>query len=690
MLFERVIIDNYGTYGPSNVVSFTKRDFKNITVISGKNGFGKTTFLNSLIWCLYGKHMREVDSIYKSEIESHGGYKGYIVSKMNKTSAKQGVKLYSVELHLTDVQIPGLVCERVTIRRTGYFKSGLDDLEILIDDEVNELTKEVGNELFIQDFILPREVARFFFFDSEKIVSLAESKSLAEKKQLNHAYTEVLGIKKYVELRKNLQDLRIKFRRSSAKKGDKVLLDNLRQQLQDIEDRITDLTIRLEKKESRKLELTDKSNSLQENLIRKGSALTVDDISNLRIDKYEYQKAIDHYKTEFKSLLELAPFAICYDLLMDLLSRANAEHTIQLEQDKRQLLQTKLTQVQELFESKNFKALFKPLEDSSIKELQKALEEVMVPQHFEKETAILHEFSESQIRVLSSIVEQLQSSYANRLEQISSSLKNARLQHSRTQMKLSDAENKESDGIIKKYRSEKVDVDRAIVVVDEEILDIHTELAVLSNQKDSIAKTESEVNKRLTIQKKYVKKDEVAERLILKLDRFIESIKDEKKKSMSKHIMNSLSTLMHKKGFIVDVQVELSEDYMDVILIGENKNPINKASLSKGEQQLYATSLLMALVAESDIEFPIMIDSPLQKFDHKHASNIIGDFYPAISKQVILFPLLGKEMSEEEYQLLLKHVSRSYRITHIYGTQSKLTEMDPEELFLKEVKANYV
>ena len=76
-------------------------------------------------------------------------------------------------------------------------KIWIENLEILIDGNQNELTKKVGYETFINDFILPREIAKFFFFDSEKIVSLAEAKTKDELKSLSSAYSEVLGLKKY-------------------------------------------------------------------------------------------------------------------------------------------------------------------------------------------------------------------------------------------------------------------------------------------------------------------------------------------------------------------------------------------------------------------------------------------------------------------------------------------------------------
>ena len=60
---------------------------------------------------------------------------------------------------------------------------------------------------------------------------------------------------------------------------------------------------------------------------------------------------------------------------------------------------------------------------------------------------------------------------------------------------------------------------------------------------------------------------------------------------------------MHKKDFVHDIRINVYEDVMDIDLIDKQGQIIEKDSLSKGEQQLYATALLKALVEESGIKF---------------------------------------------------------------------------------------
>ena len=62
MRIQDITLTNFRLYKGVNKISFPQDDEgKNIYLISGENGFGKTTFLHSLLWCLYGRLMAETD-----------------------------------------------------------------------------------------------------------------------------------------------------------------------------------------------------------------------------------------------------------------------------------------------------------------------------------------------------------------------------------------------------------------------------------------------------------------------------------------------------------------------------------------------------------------------------------------------------------------------------------------------------
>ena len=138
---------------------------------------------------------------------------------------------------------------------------------------------------------------------------------------------------------------------------------------------------------------------------------------------------------------------------------------------------------------------------------------------------------------------------------------------------------------------------------------------------------------------------------------------------------------MHKKGFIDRVEVDIIGEDIDINLFNDRNEIIRKDGLSKGEQQMYATALLHGLVAESQIEFPVFIDSPMQKFDEEHAQNIVKYFYPTISDQVILFPLVNKELTQREFKMLESRMAKAFSITNIEPDKSTFLETTPQEFF---------
>ena len=83
MFIDSIILYNYRAYKGYNETLF-KPDKKNIFLIAGNNGFGKTTYLTSLVWCLYGKMMVDVDEKFRRDINDAQGYKNYARQNLHK------------------------------------------------------------------------------------------------------------------------------------------------------------------------------------------------------------------------------------------------------------------------------------------------------------------------------------------------------------------------------------------------------------------------------------------------------------------------------------------------------------------------------------------------------------------------------------------------------------------------------
>ncbi|MGA0559260.1 hypothetical protein ACO2Q8_21555 [Larkinella sp. VNQ87] len=253
------------------------------------------------------------------------------------------------------------------------------------------------------------------------------------------------------------------------------------------------------------------------------------------------------------------------------------------------------------------------------------------------------------------------------------------LRQIRNRIRLAEAN---ADGpIIQADRNHKQDIDRKIDEIDNELIRLSGKIDVCRSEILVNERRLSELRDQLTVIDSLKEKDERVERIIQRLNEFIAHFHARKKKSLEQQIRDGLKMLMHKRQFIDQVEVRIGFESIEIDLLNGRGDIIRKDSLSKGEQQMYATALLRGLVEESDIEFPVFIDSPMQKFDEEHALNIVKDFYPTISKQVILFPLINKELTQREYQLLRPHVARTYLIHNLHADKSEFQPVEPGKLF---------
>ena len=683
MRINKVLIENFRIYFGKNEIVFEKNVLnKNISIIAGYNGYGKTTFLNALVWCFYGKLISDVDDKYRKEIYEVGGYKKYAQLNLNRAArnSKEPEKSYSVEIELAEINIPTVPCNKITIKRSFNVETDTERTIVLIDGFENELTKEVGSEIFINDFILPREIAKFFFFDAEKIVSLSEIKTLGEKRNLSLAYSEVLGISKYENLKKNLENLRIKLRKKSANIEERKKLESAQNELKELNrllnynnDKI--LEIKSEIEQNRIL-----SEQYQVKLIREGNNISLEELISLKKLKDKLFENNQEIKTRLKDLLELAPFAIAGNKTKELYFQIQKEASNNQIATDSEFINNKLINTRDLISHQLKKIDIKKSLKNAISELINTSFEANLVKFENRIEKTLLELSEKEQNEFYALYDNLKHAFDIIFKQLVREEKNNRLFLTKTIKKISLAESKETDILSKKLKTEKERIDKRIFSLNSELIKLYEESGAFQQNIASKSKVISELTKTVSLDELDSKKDKVTERIILELTEFLYRYKLEKKQSLETRIKNELNVLMHKERYIVEVEVEMSDDLIDIHLFDKKGEIIEKETLSKGEQRLYATALLKALVEESEVQFPIFIDSPLQKFDKKHSQNIIREFYPSISKQVILLPLLEKELSEKEYGLLIPNISQVFIIIN-EGEKSSISEYQPNELF---------
>lgn len=114
------------------------------------------------------------------------------------------------------------------------------------------------------------------------------------------------------------------------------------------------------------------------------------------------------------------------------------------------------------------------------------------------------------------------------------------------------------------------------------------------------------------------------------------------------------------------------QDMNDVRKVLEKKHGKKKLSLykkielsrlSKGERQIFILSLYWAIIMLSGQEIPFIIDTPYARIDANHRKEISEKFFPNISKQVIILST-DEEINEEYYKTLKPHISKEYLLVN--------------------------
>ena len=163
MKIQSIELENYRQYRGKVVVELGCDPDKNITVIEGVNGAGKTNMLNAITWCLYG---------IEENLGRYAGKKQPIINDAALKELEKGQKIYAkVTLKMISSRGRLHVFERQIDARK------LDDGSLRFESETEfHAFMQIGKDMhkipereFLVNRILPRAVKNFFFFDGERL-----------------------------------------------------------------------------------------------------------------------------------------------------------------------------------------------------------------------------------------------------------------------------------------------------------------------------------------------------------------------------------------------------------------------------------------------------------------------------------------------------------------------------------------
>ena len=701
MIIKEIEFNNFRIYKGKNRICLTPEDGKNIIVVSGNNGFGKTTFLMALVWCLYGKQMEKVDELYKREISEKGGYGRYIGNSLNYQAEKEGETRFSVSVTFSDVVIPDTACTEITITRSYDNATGVDEeLDILIDGRSNDLfvgskeEKLKEEEIFIRDYILPIEIAKFFFFDAEKIVSFAQINTPEQRHELSRAYSQVLGIQKYDDLKNELERIQDDYRKDSAKPEDRVAFNGLLSSIKNDEDEIKDIEETITKNDEDIMIARHDSNELQEKLVREGDLMSLEKLNELRENAEGLRASLQSYEAQLKDLYNLIPFALAGNLVSEVnhqLDEETAYKKNKLQQagvkDQTENILNDLEQAKQSF-GQHIDIRIRDFYEGQIRSLIKKYFYHDVDVNRFEHFSLLHDFSEMEINSFKDLVFKIKNS-KSLFDKLNNDYSKAKAELFSIEKKIREAEKHAENDYVQELRRKKERIDNHIMRLMQDNADKLSRKRRLVDQIAANRKQKDSLSKKIEVANKNKKVDTVAGKLIYKIQKFLISFKEQKKKALEQKLMEKLRLYLHKNNLVKNVIVDITGngDDVDINLYDFDNRKIDKGNLSMGERQMFASALLGALVEETEIDFPVFIDSPMQKFDASHTRNVLTKFYPKVSKQVVLFPLLMKEMTENEYEMISPLVGKAYLIENS-DKGSSFTEVEAEKLFDKYKELN--
>ncbi len=170
MLLESIKLQNFRQFRNEYIEFAQGDDGKNVTIIIGDNGTGKTTFAQAFFWCMYGE----------TEFSDKN-----MLNKLVATEMKPGQESkVQVTLKLTHGNVAYTLMREQTYRKdySNRIKGDNTVFDIAIKD-ANGNTSYVKKTLCEGEVksILPKELSKYFFFDGERIEKMSKDISTGKK-----------------------------------------------------------------------------------------------------------------------------------------------------------------------------------------------------------------------------------------------------------------------------------------------------------------------------------------------------------------------------------------------------------------------------------------------------------------------------------------------------------------------------
>jgi DNA sulfur modification protein DndD len=679
MKFSSINIENFRQYYDNVYIDLGTVQNKNIVLIGGRNGYGKTNFLISLVWCLYGEKISQVDENFKKEIQKEKNYSQFMKQSLNWTAKNENNNSFSIQLKITDLELPEIkifskTITGIIIKRDFNVQTMQENLSIKDDFSGDELFEDNEDKInFINDYIIPLDAAKFVFFDAEKIAAMAELSTKEEGSVLNDALGKILGLDIYEDLIGDLDLYSNNLRKEGATK-------NIQDQINDREnaikinrseiDRIDENIAELIKEVTNiKFKIKEYDSFINQN--SKGNTVQFDRESYLLRKDLLQQKETD-LEQAFNELSELIPLAI----LAGKLEEVN-EHLVL--QDQNQILINSSSEIIEkidTFIERLFNQAPEPINSSmTLKDkmfyyakAQNLSSELFEEKSEQVDLEFEHDLNNSEKSLINNAINAINFQSKELFENTMDNYNTIKIELKDVNQTLSKIDSDLVDDYIIEKMIEKEKAERSLSEKDQNIGSYNANKEKLKKDISRLNQEYHSLLQKVEVTQLNKTKFQKTREYIGVLQSFVDSQKRAKKESLEKNILSELKKLLHKlqgevesSKFISDVSVSILPDNggMKITLFDSNDIEVKKEVLGAGEKQIYISCLIKAILKESVQSLPIFIDTPLGRLDDEHIKNILLYYYPDLSEQVVILST-NNEITPRRFKDIEQNVSKTY------------------------------
>ena len=641
MILDLIELENFGVFGGKHAIVLTPSSpERNVILLGGLNGGGKTTLLDALLLVLYGKrancHNRKghpYGEFLRSCIHRGAGPDASAAITLEFRSVSEGVQR-SFRLSRSWTGKGKALSDRVTVEVDGTYDRVLSDTW---DDAVEDL--------------IPSRIAPLFFFDGERIEALADPET--SRDMLASALHSLLGLDLVEQLRSDLVVLQRRKTVQTASDADLMRIGEMQVEVGDLEQRKTGLKQDRAQAENVLDRARQSLQQLDLEVSRQGGTL-LEEREHLESERSRVSAELRSVETEMQGLAAgPLPLALVRHELESLHEQALAEERAA----------KAATVVAELRErDSTLLSLLATIipDESDYQRVRDHLSQDMQSRESASGMQAYLYLPEEGRHLLAGLLDHRLDAdvrHAQRLLSQSEALASRLVDLDR---RLGSVPDEDAVAALfeqrAKARQSLLQAEIAAGVLDEEISRVSRELVEKHRALDRIVQQRMEQRLQLEETDRLIEYAGSARDV---LAAFRERLVTAHVGRIGDHVTECYQGLMRKKGLVA--QVRIPPGTLVPELLSTDGQAIPADRLSAGERQLLAVALLWGLARASGQQLPVVVDSPLGRLDSDHRQNLVNGYFPKAGPQVILLST-NEEIAGEYYRSLRSAIGREYTL----------------------------